>query len=216
MNRAKRAGVFKTGDLTPEEVLLFMEATESGSEYDDDDDLIFSDAENDADYDPHVDEISPEDDIAIDLHLQAAGNDTRMLADAINMSLNLSLDDTPSASSTMHPILSLSHEEEVETTEPQPSTSVAVDVRPANVATATGRPAKRLRSPLPSMEAIGPTILPTAGGFNGQSKCFLCESKCSICIFHFLILFLFSGLASIKIKAKEFSKILYKNCTSMK
>lgn len=156
MNRANRRGAFKTSDLTPEEVLQFMDGTASDSE---DDDLIYSDEDNDsdADYDPHLDEISPEDDIAIDRHLEAA-SDTMSLANAINISLNLSLPNqspfvTPSASSTLNPILSLSHEEEVET-EPQPSTSNAVDVRPAVV-----RPAKRLRSPLPLMETTGPTIL---------------------------------------------------------
>lgn len=50
-----------------------MNGTASGS---DDDDLIYSDLDNDddEDYDPHIDEISPEDDDAIDRHLEAVGN----------------------------------------------------------------------------------------------------------------------------------------------
>lgn len=163
MDRALRRGRFKTGDLTPEEVVQFMDGTAEDSASDDD--LIYSDDDDgsDADYDPRLDEISPEDDIAIDQHLEAVGNDTSMLANAINISLDLSMSDLPAASSTIHPILSLSHEEEVETTEPQPSTSAAVG-------SSLVRPAKRLRSPLPSMEATGPSVRPSHGGFTGSGE----------------------------------------------
>lgn len=173
MNRANRLGVFRTGDLTPEEVEEFMKSVEDELS----DESIESEHEDDSDYNPHLDQICPEDDLAIDQHLQDAQHDTIMLARAINMSLDLSgIDLPPSASSTMHPVLSLSHEEEVQTTmyeevdveveteEAQPSTSTAVET-PAGV-----RPAKRARSPLPSMDVTGPTVTPSTGGFTGTGE----------------------------------------------
>lgn len=76
----------------------------------------------------------------------------------------MSIDDVQSALSTLHPILPISNEENVET-EPQPSTSTDVQPQAANLN--LNRPSKRGRSPLPSMEVTGPEVNPGVGGFTG-------------------------------------------------
>lgn len=87
-----RRGVFKTGNLTPEEVIQFMDDTPSDHDVpDSDDDLIYSD--DDFAVDSRLGEISPEDDFAIEEHLAAAGKYTMMLTNTINMLLDLSLGD---------------------------------------------------------------------------------------------------------------------------
>lgn len=147
---------FKLRELSQEEINVFMDSVETDSE---DGDFSDDDSFADPDFDPHLDEISPEDELAIHQHLQVGDNtETNLVHDfvqAINASLNL--DDLPSASSTMHPILSLSHEEEVETEQPSTSTAVV-------------RPAKRVRSPLPSFETTGPIVTPSTGGYTGTGK----------------------------------------------
>lgn len=99
-------------------------------------------------------------------YYRQVGNDTNLIQDAINLSLNLSLGDAlPSVSTTLYPVHNASHEETVEA-EPQPSSSSAVTAhKPKSV-----RPAKRLRSHLPWMEVTGPTVNPSGGGFTAESN----------------------------------------------
>lgn len=103
-------------------------------------------------------------------YYRQVGNDTNLIQDAINLSLNLSLGDAlPSVSTTLYPVHNASHEETVETSveaEPHPSSSSAVAAhKPKSV-----RPAKRLRSHLPWMEVTGPTVNPSGGGFTAESN----------------------------------------------
>lgn len=65
MNRRNR-NVFKLSDLSEEEVLEFMnsESTDEESDYDDDDSVA------DPNFDPCDHEISPEDDMLIDEHIE--------------------------------------------------------------------------------------------------------------------------------------------------
>lgn len=125
MDRRRRKTI-KPSELSDEQVEEFVNSVDSDLEEDVSGDE--SAHEDDSDYVP--DQISPEDDEAIERHLNQCRDSTNLFIDAINISLNLS--DIPSASSTLIPT-QVAAEEEVETSgeveeaavEPQPSSSSA-------------------------------------------------------------------------------------------
>ncbi|CAD7089361.1 unnamed protein product [Hermetia illucens] len=118
MDWTKRKKI-KLPDFTAEEVEELLNSVER-------EDYSSDDSVRDPDFDPNWDEIAPKDDIAISQHLDKCGDTTAALIDAINLSVNLSIDkttDTPVEQS-------------------QPSTSAGWE-----------KPSKRPQSPLPTVEA---------------------------------------------------------------
>lgn len=100
MSRSRRTTSqrVKLSELTEEEIREFMDSVESD---DDDGDFSSDDSMVDPTFEP--DDISPEDEDAIDRCLQNLENTDMFIAQAVNLSLNLSSLDAPSASSTLMP-----------------------------------------------------------------------------------------------------------------
>ncbi|XP_031622902.1 uncharacterized protein LOC116340503 [Contarinia nasturtii] len=176
-NSGRSTGRIKLSELTDAELIEFMDSVETDEE---------ADFDSDDDFDDPIyvpDEITPEDDQYVSEMMQGLEDSDIYITQAINMSLNISALDAPTASSTINPIEVedvfvpvvtteqnaviegdavfvpvVEAEETVATTEPIPSTSSA--------SKKSIKPAKRPRSPLPSHEAtanffsLKPTRLP--------------------------------------------------------
>lgn len=130
--------------------------SESGDFLSDDDDC-------DADFNAMADQIDPEHSYAINQHLQRVeldGNTTDAFLSDINATIDLNEVELPSAQSSFINL------DEV-TIEEQPSTSAA-DILSRHFQAMGKRPPKRARSPMPTIEATGPAIVPNDGGFNGK------------------------------------------------
>lgn len=122
MSRYTNASYIKTSMASDEDLEEFVRSCPSPSESEESDGEDFDDSIDDPDFDPRDHEISPEDEELINQHIDQVGNTAEMLADAVNLSLNLSnldfdlhLPDIPAASSTLNAIQNVSHEEIVET-----------------------------------------------------------------------------------------------------
>lgn len=163
MNRERRVvtGRVRLSDISDEDLAEFMDSVETDDDYSSDDTL------DDPNYEPEA--ISAEDAHAISQCLHDMDHQTSdmFIANAVNLSLNLSGMDLPSASSTAHfnhsaAIVAAEETvstEEEQTVEPIPSTSfIQLTSTPAH--------SKRPRSPLPSIETTGPVFVPSRGGSN--------------------------------------------------
>lgn len=139
-------------ELSEEQLMEFIDSVESDVDSVGSDDSV-------ADPDFVFDSIlSESDEQAIEActdEMNEAEN-TDAFVQAINLSLNLNELEAPAASSTfVHDVAALETVETVETQEPSTSTAT--------------RATKRGRSPLPTVEATGPSIQPSVGGFDGGS-----------------------------------------------
>lgn len=159
MNRSKRDYKKKVNleELSDEQLLEFIDSVDS------DDDIYSSDdSVNDPDY--IVDNIEPDttaelsksDENAIDncIDVMNEAETTDAFVEAINFSMNIS--EIPS--STL--VMDVAAVETVDTEGPSSSTPTTTNAR--------FKPAKRARSPLPTVETTGPLVQPSAGGFTGE------------------------------------------------
>lgn len=155
MDRRKKVNMSKLSD---DELLDFMDSVESDEDFSSDDSLL------DPDFNP--DAITTLQQNAIDEYVEQLENrgEEYYISHAVNVSLNISSDDIPSASSTMNPIEEIAAEEIVET---QAVASTSAATQPSKSFFKTP---KRPRSPLPAAESSGPTVVPSACGFTGAGK----------------------------------------------
>lgn len=190
---SRRNKTFKLSELSDEQIQELIDSVESNFENDDEtsDSPDYSD-DSIADPNYNPDPIELEVDELIDNAIQDMNLGESSHAFIGNQS-NLSFDITSAASSTLHPAAVYEIVDDVNWVSPDETATenvifipldadTAIEFAAANsaedeeVAAATSsavrsfKPAKRARSPLPAIEASGPSITPNAGGFLGIGK----------------------------------------------
>lgn len=179
MDRCKRNynKKFNLEKLSDDQLIEFINSVESEDEIYSSDDSVF-----DPDYvvdniEPDsLDELPKNDEQATEECIQEMNEaeTTDAFLQAVNLSINISEIENPAASSTF--VLGIAADE----TEQEPSTSTAI------ITNSRLKSPKRARSPLPTFEATGPSVQPTAGGYTGGGIPFMLLYKINIhCVYFF-------------------------------
>lgn len=158
---------FNLCSLTDEEIADLMNSIETDDEFEEDSDNSIEDPDYRCD-----DNLKPEENAMIDDCLQLI--DSSSLVNAIDLSMNVG--DFSSNITDVSQQVSVTVTNEKENAVPQDNIITelpeSISAKPQIEATTSLKPKKRARSPLPSVEASGPQIIPTAGGFTGGGQYF--------------------------------------------